>query len=432
MATVGTLLGARRSIVARCASASRLSPTVLHRMAIMTGGLLGSSRNKVGSIVTFRLKGQDVARSLAPSVANPRTRAQMEQRVKLANLVAMYRANRPWMDGLAFETRPQKWSDYNAFVSANIADNVVCLKKSEAAAGTCIVAPYRVTEGTLPSIMHNAASANQWETNLYIGSLSLTNASVAQVTNALLENNNGLTLGMQLSLIVNYQQQINGIYSVIVRYFEVILDNTDNRIFTDLMSEEHITKVGTSIGFAAGGSDPVMGFTFVLSKDEAGKTRVSSQNMVLTDTDLYDLFAAEIQQNAAINSYGGGLDNPFLAAGYQDGSNGNVNVPISILSVNDATDGDYIGTGTANSARFIVRFNQLVSEPQSVGITAGGTTYSSVGQSPSLSFTHSGNLVHIDSSGMGSSNSSIVTEIKVTIDSIDYKINFRSTDDVTE
>ena len=256
----------------------------------------------------------------------------MEQRVRLANLVAFYRANRPWMDGLAFSTRPQKWSDYNAFVSANFASNLVALTKSEAAAGTCIVAPYRISEGNLPSVSVDRLTGGNYKTNLFIGELTLDNASVAAVTQALLANNNGLFEGMQLSLIVNYQQQVGGVYRAVVRYYEVILSLTDERVFTTLMSDEHLTAVERALGFTAGESDPVMGFAFILSADEGGKTRTSTQYLTLTSTTLYDTYTTATALTNAIASYGGEQLGAFLSSGYQTSSNSGVALPYSILT----------------------------------------------------------------------------------------------------
>ena len=340
-------------------------PPPLNIMAILSGGLLGSSRNKVGSIVTFRLKGQDVARSLAASVANPRTAAQQTQRVKLANLVAMYRANRPWMERLAFESRPQKWSVYNAFVSANINDNTVYLTKPQAARGDCIVAPYKVTDGTLPSIVIQSYGlmAGSFKTNLYVGTVNPETATVAEITTALLANNNGLSEGMQLSLIVNYQQQQNGQYSNIVRYFECILSTADESNFIDRMGNERVRLVDGSIGYLGPDNGAVVGFTFVLSKDEANKTRVSTQYLVMTDNSLVRSFGTPAQLANARDSYGS-TDAPFLAGGYQEGSNGLVDMPLSILSAhirdrNDVQVGGYLGTSsTEDSFTVTVNLNQ--------------------------------------------------------------------------
>ena len=405
-------------------------------MAVLSGGLLGSSRKKVGSIVTYRLKGQDVARSKAASISNPRTRAQMVQRVRLANLVSFYRLNQPWMDGLAFSARPQRWSDYNAFVSANFAGNRVALTKTEAANGTCIVAPYRVSEGNLSTISVNRVSDGQFATNLYVGDVNPATATVAEVTSALLANNNGMYEGMQLSLIVNYQQQVGGVYRAIVRYYEVILSLTDTRTFASLMSDTHIAAVNQSIGFTAGDNDPVMGFAFILSVDEGGKTRTSTQYLTLTDDSIYNTYTTEPALTAAIQSYGGGMVNAFLSAGYQTSSQGAVLIPTSILSVNGKTAGSYFGSVQVGSQPALrVKFNENVTGEASSTIKVlwdnGTQTYPEGTGSGHVATTIEDGEVHINTDGIGSANGGKLEEITVQLNGIGYNIKFE-TSDITE
>ena len=337
--------------------------------------LRGSSQ-RLGGAVTYMLKGVQIARELAAKVDNPRTPKQMNQRVKLANVVAFYRANRPWMERLAFETKKQNWSTYNAFVSANFAANEVYLTKQEAAQGCCIVAPYRVTEGSMPSINVNKFGANSYKTNLYCGEVDPATATVAEVTEALLENNNGLAEGMQISFIVNYQQQANGIYFNIVRYFEVILSRTDTSTFASHVGDTHIKLIDGTIGFEVGNAEPAMGFAFILSQTRAGRTYVSTQNMVLTSNTTYNLFSSASHANEAAASYGAGVQDPFLAAGYQSGSNDNVEIPISILSAgiqgrNQATVGTYLGNLQGESAFGIEVVLSQTTEETPTAMTCG-------------------------------------------------------------
>lgn len=302
-------------------------------MAILGIGLLGSSRNKVGNIVTYRMKGQDIARAKAAQVANPRTIAQQTQRVKLANVVNMYKVNRPWMDRLAFESKPQKWSDYNAFVSANLANNKVYLTKQQADRGDVIVAPYKITDGSIPSIIvgRDANDTTLFKTDLYIGNVQLATATVAEVTRALLDNNNGLSVGMQLSLIVNHQGQNNGQYTVLVRYYEVILSLDDDTPFSERISESHIVNADGALAFNYGAGDSVLGFAFVLSQDVESKTRVSTQYLIVPDETLYNSFGTDAALANARLSYGA-TSAPFLAGGYQTGSSEAVTIVPSILS----------------------------------------------------------------------------------------------------
>ena len=357
----------------------------------------------------------------------------MEQRVRLANLVAFYRANRPWMDELAFSTRPQKWSDYNAFVSANIGSNRVALTKTEAANGTCIVAPYRISEGNIAPIVHNRVASGHYATNLYVGDVNPTTATVAEVTAALLANNNGMFEGQQLSLIVNYQQQAGGVYRAVVRYYECILSLTDKRPFAEVLSDTHIAAVNQSIGFTAGANDPVMGFSFILSFDEGGKTRVSTQSLVLTDTSTYDAYLTTSALNAAIESYGGGQVNAFLAAGYHNASQGGVTIPLSILNVNGVQAGALLGSGQENDTRLIVTFNESVEGTATsyVVLNTGGINqrYEDGTQSPSISSSIVDGKVVIDTNNLGSLNANNdIVEVGCTIDGTTYTIAFDTND----
>lgn len=351
-------------------------------MAIINNGLLGSSRNKVGSLVTYRLKGQDIARAKAAQVSNPRSLAQMQQRVKLANLVGMYRANRSWMDGLAFSTRPQQWSDYNAFVSANIATNRIALTKEQAAAGTTIVAPYIVSRGSLPTIEVNPTTANVWQTNIGVGSLTIDAATttVADLSQAILANNNGLQQGLQLSLVMNYQQQSGSAYYVTTRYYEVILNPNDSSLLSSRMDLQHVGVSGGNLAYTRGETDPIVGFAFILSLTESNKTRVSTQRLVLTSETLYNIFADQSQQDEAIQSYGATMGDPFLVSNYGGGIiDSGVDILANILTaqINNETpkaSGEYLGAiGTENEFTIGLNLSQtLTTPPASVTISGAG------------------------------------------------------------
>lgn len=358
-------------------------------MAIINNGLLGSSRNKVGNLVTYRMKGQDIARAKAAQVSNPRSLAQMQQRVKLANLVGMYRANRAWMDGLAFSTRPAHWSDYNAFVSANIASNRIALTKEQAAAGTTIVAPYIVSRGSLPTIEVNPTTANVWQTNIGVGDLSIDPATttVGELSTAILANNNGLQQGMQLSLVMNYQQQSGSSYYATSRYYEVIINPNDTDLLSTRMDLQHVGVSGGNLAYTRGASDPIVGFAFVLSLTQDNKTRVSTQRLVLTSTSVYDLFTRQAQQDAATQSYGAQLNEPFLVSNYgQDNISGEVDILPSIVYAilnngSRAAVGEYLGAVNSEGEFTIsIALSQTPNEPPIVAsASADGSVANSTG-----------------------------------------------------
>lgn len=359
-------------------------------MAIIIGGLLGSSRNKVGSLVYYRSKGQDIARSLAANITNPRSTAQMSQRIKLANLVNAYKANAAWMARYAFSRRPTKWSVYNAFVSANINGNTPYLTKSEAAAGCAIVSPYKFTDGTIPSIVHSQFDGQNGLTDLYLGAGFTIdeNTTTGAFSEAILENNNGVQAGWQLSLIINYQQSNGNTYYILPRYYEVTLAVGDTTTLGDRLPLDHIAAVAnsaatnTQLAYVAGAGDAVAGYMFCLSKKTGGVVDVSSQYMVLTNLTLYQSYTSATQAAAAAASYGSS-ETAFLQPGYggSGGSDSSVTIPNSILRVtlNERTVnvGEYLGAyGGEDAGTLVITFNSDVVEASvdRVNIVAGTST----------------------------------------------------------
>lgn len=375
-------------------------------------GWRGQSRKKIGNDVTYVMKGQQIARSKAANVANPRTAPQMTQRIRLANLVGMYRANKSWMEKYAFEKKKQKWSTYNAFVSANISTSNVALTKGEAAAGAVVVAPYKMTDGTLPQIQINLiAESAVFTTDLYIGDLTITAlTTIAELSAALIANNNGIVNGMQLSLIENEQEVVNNIPRVVVRAYEFIINEADTTLLSEKWGSRGLTTYqGESQNAIA--YDEMAGasaFTFVLSHTYGGKTHVGSSYMVLADPAVYESYTSSTAIDLAIQSYGSGNSTPFLdsteAEGVAEGgASGDVPTTPSILNVAtikaDSTPnanvnpGSYIG-GFVRETNVGLRIGMSTL----TGVTPTGVTVFAMGGSSAVdgytsSLTTAGNYI---------------------------------------
>lgn len=319
-------------------------------MAKLINGLLGNSRNKIGSIVTYVSKGQQIARSKAANISNPRTASQMTQRIRLSNVVAMYRANKDWMDRYAFENKPTRWSVFNAFVSANLSASLVALTKQEAAAGACVVAPYKMTDGSLPQVQINLiADSGVYTTDLFIGDLEIgAETTIGELSAALIANNNGVVQGMQLSLIENAQEVINNIPRVVCRAYEFIINSSDTTLLTEKWGSAGLTTYtgGTSNAIAYSTLQGETAFTFVLSHTYGGKTHVGASYMVLNDTGVYGSYTSSTAVDLAIQSYGSGNTTPFLDSTEAGASaSGDIPVTSSILGVRVGTTGNFVSPG---------------------------------------------------------------------------------------
>ena len=333
-------------------------------MAVLKNLVMRGASQRLGGMVLYQLKGQTLARELAPAVSNPRTPAQMDNRVRLQNVVSVYRANRAWMAG-AFENKKERESDYNAFVSANLSTSQVAFTKAQAAAGAAVAAPYQITSGSLGSI-EQQVSESELQTNIYLGTLTINQATtVGAFAAAIIASNNNIVQGMQLSLILNIQQvnQATGIPYIITRTYEMLLDPQSQ----DLLSAYYPDGLLAS----GGGQDNILyadlsdqgsgAASFILSHTVSATTRVSEQSMVqYGDTGIYSQYTSPAAIAAAVASYGENQIN-FLdsnSAGEQN------EVPIAngiaYMQYNYAryAEGSYLGTEIARN--LYMAFNMLL------------------------------------------------------------------------
>lgn len=287
-------------------------------MAIVKNFWLQNQKKKLAGAVIYQAMGQTRSRELAASVANPRTESQMTQRVKWANLVNFYRANKSWMK-FAYETKKQSQSDYNKFMSLNVASSRIYIPKGLAAQGACIVDAYQMTQGSLPSI-ETSPTADGWDTNLYLSNAGALppNPTVKEISEQLLAANPALREGDQLSFI-RLTQQTNpntGVPYVVVRKYEVILNTSSVKFFFDYMPDDYI-----AFNLSANpdcievlDSGNAGGFLLILSRTTGGKTYVSSQSIVVANNAaLIDAYSSQNALQTAIDSYGESSE-PFLTS----------------------------------------------------------------------------------------------------------------------
>lgn len=282
-------------------------------MAILKSLIVRGGRKQIGGMVLYSRKGETIARELAAQVSNPRTEAQMEQRVKLANLVAFYRANKAWMRG-AFENKKERESDYNAFVSENMASTLVATSKSEVNSGAAVVAPYKISSGSLP-IIETTLNGIDLTTNIFLGTLTIdSETTIGEFSQAVIDNNAGIVQGMQLSLIINLQLSAagTGIPYIVVRAYEVLIDPTNPNPLTDAVPEGLLESVGTG-SKALGLLTTDLGegaAAFILSHTIGSGTRVSTQSLVFFSSNpTYRAYTSDAAWARAIASYGEGSIN---------------------------------------------------------------------------------------------------------------------------
>lgn len=392
---------------------------------------LRGAKKKLGGTVLYTQGGRTLQRELAPEVKNPKTPAQMGQRVKWANLVAFYRANASWMPK-AFENKKPTQSDYNKFMSLNASSSRIYLTKEQARQGACVVDSYRVSDGTLQPV-DIFPTAKDWVTNLYLTGLDKLDATttVAAFSTALLASNAGLRSGDQVSFIRVTQlfNNTTDIPYVQVRAYELLLNEQGTGLVKDFwpieliaLGQEQETKA-----LMVKNNNKQGGFAIIVSRTQGGRVLVSpSQITQVNMAEVINQYSSSTALQAAIDSYGRG-DEVFLDS---KGANEIDKQPttLSITSVSSGTGkvtavpgGELDLTDTDFSTGFKVTFNQNITGPVSkLIVKIAGQEYTSASNPDSEA-----NEVTLDSfQPIESADAARTVNVVVTIAGVNYEAEF--------
>lgn len=401
-------------------------------MAIVSSMWLKGAKKRLGGTVIYQAMGQTRQRELAAEVSNPRTESQMGQRVKWANLVNLYRANRSWMK-YAYETKKSSQSEYNKFMSLNVAGSRIYLPKDVANAGGCVVDEYLMTQGSLPSIEFVPTSNGYFASNIVLTDTVITpSTTVGFFSQNVLRNNPAIKEGDQLSF-VRMTQMTNastGVPYVVVREYEVIIDPNNNAILWDYLPEDYFYEWGTDTKYLAIGSaaGKVGGFVMILSRTISGKTYVSSQRVILVGMDAFiDAWSNVAALQTAIDSYGV-TDDAFLSSTYaaQDSQPATL---LALLAANYNDNGvDYTSWSRFvlptldNGDAFNFKFNaDLTTAPDAIKLQTNK------GDIQLIDFSQSGKTARgVVPESWGSKEDVVVISVTVTYSSVEYSILFRT------
>lgn len=109
----------------------------------------GNASGKLGEAVLYRAGGEQRARTYVKNVKNPRTRAQMLNRVSMGNLSSFFRANASLLRQ-SFTNRPANQSGFNAFVKASKNASSAAIPHAAALQGYNIPVGLAASRGILP------------------------------------------------------------------------------------------------------------------------------------------------------------------------------------------------------------------------------------------------------------------------------------------
>lgn len=170
----------------------------------------GQASGKLGEAVFYRAKGEQRTRTYVAKIANPKTLAQMSNRVAMLNLVSGYRSISSVL-GKSFVDKRSNESDYNAFVRNSKSKNTAGVTKEMAQLGWCCPYRFAISRG---KIAFNDAITFLPQAFGNSSALSLAGTKAGMTVNQLLELNmnegtNGYTGGQLYQVIIGSNNPIN-------------------------------------------------------------------------------------------------------------------------------------------------------------------------------------------------------------------------------
>lgn len=283
-------------------------------MAIVRSLAIGRATGSMGGI-TYRTIGGDTISSQKRGKSSTKpSYAQSVNIVSWANAVNFWQAfegnDRP-----SFEGRRPRVSDFNEFIAAS-RNTPVYLTRSQSQQGGCVVAPYIVTRGSLPSIEVTTSGTNgEVGTDISLGTLNVgESTTLKQISDAIINNNEGFVNGDAIICFVARQatNSVTNVPYTVIDEFKLTLNQADNESLVtdyDPNLEVFCTMAG---GDKLGMSQAVNGgAVYIHTRLTTEGTKVSSQSLVVNNT-LLPSFISDAARNTAIASYGGSLTRLYL------------------------------------------------------------------------------------------------------------------------
>lgn len=285
-------------------------------MAILNRGFdQVNLRGSVGAVTYRRVDGVTLASQKVPMKSSARrTRAVMLQRMKWANLVALWQSLnvRGWHPSFPKETFGV--TDFQAFMSANLKTAGIYIDKGSQRAGVTIAAPTKITEGTLVPIEIEFGNNDVPETDIAVGTLNLGGSTTLKAfSDAVIGNNSNWRNGDKLTFITMRNVTDPNAPTVEVGMQQVQLDTSADAqtiILGDVIDVTLFSVVDGCIAW----SGPVKGAVAAVHsrKNGDGSTDVSRQSLVCNNATLIARYTGNVAFEKASVSYGGFAEEEYL------------------------------------------------------------------------------------------------------------------------
>ena len=282
-------------------------------MAILKSGL-GIFSGKIGGIRAWESNGRTIVASYDVKCKNPKTEAQMKQRLKLINILNNYRVLKPALlenfEGIAGNRNAATF-----FRKYNLRQKPVWLTKTDALYHKVVLAPYCVSQGIIKPIEYSLSSAGL-TSNIELGTtVKEVTTDVTNLAYAILQNHEDWSKGDTLQIVAMRQSLKDNLKSDSSRAemeaVTLIMTTGKNQPLDSVVGVNGLKSMGITIANHDGRlgidisnrSDYVYALALVHGRGTGIKRLLSTQNLVLSDTSIYDHYISSEQMIEALKSY---------------------------------------------------------------------------------------------------------------------------------
>ncbi len=276
---------------------------------------VGIIKGKAGNMSYFEVNGETIGRSFHTSIKNPKTEAQMKQRIKMNNILNTYKYIKGYLQQ-NFEGIIGNKNASSFFRSYNLMKTPVWLTKAQKESYKFVLAPYVVAQGRITSINYEFRDG-AFISDINVGDLDINDQTEERVLSSIIcGNNEGWTNNDSLQVILLRQKRVAALNEEIAHptccSFVVSLDNASATKIGDIpvleslsnMSRFSLCNIDGKLAVRVADTDEyTYAFSVVHGRGQGRDKIVSSQQLCMSDTALYDSYCGDEAFGKAYESY---------------------------------------------------------------------------------------------------------------------------------
>ena len=276
---------------------------------------VGIIKGKAGNMSYFEVNGETIGRSFHTSIKNPKTEAQMKQRIKMNNILNMYK----YIKGYLLQNFEGIIGNKNAssfFRSYNLMKTPVWLTKGQKESYKFVLAPYVVAQGRIPTVGYEFRDC-AFVSDINVSDLDINDQTEERILSSVIcRNNEGWTNNDTLQVILLRQKRVTALDEEIAHptccSIVVNLDNTSATKIGEIpvleslsnMSRFSLCNIDGKLAVRVADTEEYSyAFSVVHGRGQGRDKIVSSQQLCLSDSTLYDSYCSSEAFNKAFESY---------------------------------------------------------------------------------------------------------------------------------